>query len=207
MGGWGRGVVSGECEATPCQQEQREGGGVKGRRVVKGGGLGGGGFRVRSLGYQHPDADAKTAQTAETIRRRWERWKRVTLLAATVAGGRPRPTEGGYETAGRAAGGTLASVKKCYEMEIPAGRSRRPARRRQLGAKEPPGVDLQPLNTQPNAVGNGEVRRRVTPHPANTPPPPPCPPPPPNPRPPDIFLWCQQEIKHRLRQSTPGLNP
>lgn len=34
---------------------------------------------------------------------------------------------GGYETAGRAAGGALASVKKCYEMEIPAGRSRRPA--------------------------------------------------------------------------------
>lgn len=129
VGESGRGVVSGECEATPCQQEQREGGGGKGGgRVVKGVGGVVGGFRVRSLGYQHPDADAKTAQTAETIRRRWERWKRVTLLAATVAGGRPRPAEGGYETAGRAAGETLASVKKCYEMEIPAGRSRRPAR-------------------------------------------------------------------------------
>lgn len=136
-----------------------------------------GGVRVCSLGYQHPDADAKTAQTAETIRRRWERWKRVPLLAATVAGGRPRPgvkREGGggkgYETAGKAAAGALASVKKCYEMEIPAGGSRRPAR----GSSEPPGLDLQPLKTQPNTVGIGEVRRRVTPptplhHPRRTP--------------------------------------
>lgn len=35
---------------------------------------------------------------------------------------------GCYETAGKAAGGASAFVKKCFEMEIPAGRSRRPAR-------------------------------------------------------------------------------
>lgn len=68
----------------------------------------GGGFQFHSLRYQHPDADAKTAQTAETIRRWWETWKSVTLLAATVAGGTLRPVAKGwvwamgvYDTAGK----------------------------------------------------------------------------------------------------------
>lgn len=44
--------------------------------------------QVCCLGYQHPDTDAKTSQTGETIRRR-ERWRDLQCgsrcFAATVA--------------------------------------------------------------------------------------------------------------------------